>query len=114
MGRNTRRTKRNQEFEKLSFEDLLENRLEIGDLVEITAKPRGNQDVETFYYLKEFHGKQGELTRIVRGKVISFEITFKDGTQGYFYENEISKIGGMNNDFISKTKGKNRRTKRKN
>jgi hypothetical protein len=94
MGRNTRRTSRNQRFEQLSFEDLLDNRLEVGDLVEVTAKPRKSQDVETFYYLKKYHGKQGELTRIIRGKVVCFEVTFSDERQGYFYENEISKIGG--------------------
>lgn len=93
MGRNTRRTSKNQRFKQLSFDDLLENRLEVGDAVEVTAKPDKSQDVETYYYLTEFHGKKGKLTRIIRGKVVNFEVTFEDRRQAYFYENEISKVG---------------------
>jgi hypothetical protein len=98
--------------EQLSFD--FDDRLSIGDLVEVTARPREGQDVETYFYLSEHKGKKGELIRIIKGKKVCFEVKYPDGSLGVFYENEIRKIGGIRNEkTIRKTKSTSSRTNRK-
>lgn len=99
-------------MKQLSFDDFINNRIEVGDWVEITARPDENQNVEDYYYLQDYTGKKGEVVRIIKGrKVVSFEVDFHNGNNiGIFYEKEITKIGGIENEkTIRKTKRKNKR-----
>ena len=103
-------------IKQLSFDDIIDNRLEVGNTVEVVAVPDEKQDVETFYYLKEFTGKKGVLTRIGRGRrTISFEVEFSNGQIGIFYEHEIRKVEGGKRSAktIGKSKKSSSRTKRK-
>lgn len=102
---------------QLSFDDIVSNRLEIGDTVEIVAVPDKRQDIETFYYLQEFSRKQGKLVRIYKYRnSTSFEVEFPNGQFGVFYEHEIKKMKGANESEISQSKRKrtNSKAERKN
>lgn len=86
-----------EEIQEESVEERIENRLSIGDSVQVTAVP-DEADVEAFHYLQTHNGRTGMLSRIIKGKVVCFEIEYPNGTHGIFYETEITKLGGISNE----------------
>lgn len=76
----------------LSFES--SSRLEVGDIVEVVARPNENQDIELRSYLEIYTGMKGKLVRILRDKVVCYEVDFnsKKLRNGVFYEHHLRKL----------------------
>lgn len=83
-------------MKQMSFDDLIDNRIVLGDWVEVTARPQKGQDIETYYYLKEHTGKKGEVVHVFTNySKICFEVNFHDDNHFRIFNiDEVTKIKG--------------------
>ncbi|USK57704.1 hypothetical protein LIS82_27385 (plasmid) [Cytobacillus solani] len=62
---------------------------EIGEKVQIHTSVTEDEDPESFYYLKEWIGKQGVIKEVIRKPCLQYKVIFKE-KEIYLYHNEIS------------------------
>lgn len=59
----------------------------VGDVVRVSGSPNGN-DPESYYYLKDFHGKEGKILEVIEKPRLQYRVGFRNG-EGYFYHEEL-------------------------
>ena len=70
-----------REYEILAFE--------IGDRVKIQNVAEEESDPESFFYLKDFEGKRGTISKVIEKPVLQYEVTFGERI-AIVYHHELS------------------------
>lgn len=61
------------------------------DIVMVKNNADKEVDPESYYYLKEFEGKEGKILGVKKKPRLQYRVEFRNGL-GYFYHNELMKV----------------------